>query len=49
MGEHSIFVWPCYVATIILLVGLCFYSWKNKRNDENELLELQDQMDNTDK
>lgn len=49
MGKYAIFVWPCYAATLVLLVGLCFSSWKNKRSDEKKLSELQSRMDNTEK
>lgn len=45
MGEYAIFVWPCYGAVVVLLSALGFSSWKNKRDDEKKLNELQQELE----
>lgn len=45
MGEYAIFVWPCYGAVVVLLAVLGYSSWKNKRDDEKKLSELQRELE----
>ncbi len=45
MGEYGIFVWPCYIAVVVLLTGLCYQSWTVKRKAEAKLAELKDQLE----
>lgn len=49
MGEYAIFVWPCYIAVVVLLTGLCYSSWINKRRAEKKLAELKQQLENLEK
>ncbi len=44
MGEYAIFVWPCYIAVVVLLTGLCYQSWTSKRKAEAKLADLKDQL-----
>lgn len=46
MGEYAYFVWPCYIAVVVIMTGLGFISWKNKKDDEKKLKELSDQLEN---
>ena len=44
MGEYGIFVWPCYIAVVVLLTGLCYQSWTSKRRAEAKLADLKEQL-----
>ncbi len=46
MGEYAIYVWPCYIATVVLLTGLCYSSWVSRKRAERKLAELKEQLDN---
>ena len=41
MADYGIFIWPCFIVTILSLVGLGFSSWRVKKNAENYVNELE--------
>lgn len=45
MGEYAIFVWPCYIAVVVLLTGLCYSSWLSKKKAEAKLADLKAQVE----
>ncbi len=49
MADYGIFIWPCFIATILSLVGLGFFSWRSKKNAENYIDELECYLKNLSK
>lgn len=45
MGEYAYFVWPCYIAVVVIMTALGFISWKSKNTDEKKLKDLSDQLE----
>lgn len=48
MGEYAIFVWPCYIAVVVLLTGLGYSSWTAKRKAIRKLEALKHRLDQLD-
>ncbi len=49
MGEYAIFIWPCYLAVVVVMGVLGYSSWKNKRSDEKKLMALNARLENIQK
>jgi heme exporter protein CcmD len=48
MGEYAIFIWPCYIAVVVLLAGLGYSSWIAKRKATRKLDDLKHRIDQLD-
>lgn len=44
MGHNDIYILFSYLAAAVILVGLAVASWQSKKQDENDLRKLEEQM-----
>jgi heme exporter protein CcmD len=45
MGDYGIFIWPCYIVTILSMALLGYVSWQNKVKSEKYVKELEDYIE----
>jgi len=36
-GEYGVYVIPCFAVTVVLMAGIGFFSWREKKNLEKQL------------
>lgn len=41
MGGYAAYIWPAYLLTVVVMVGLLLVSWRGVKSRESELAALQ--------
>lgn len=49
MGGYAVFVWPSYLATAVVMVGLLIVSIRKRKSVEAALAELQEKQEDQDR